>query len=227
MSRALLIGLAGAFVGLCGPADAQMCAGFASFARGPYQFFGTAGFNNNAKSFAGGFAFGGAGPFGEASIGTTNYDNIDGSSLLFGGGLGYQVTLGQKGIVHLCPTGSLAFASGPNNVDVFGDGSVVLDFSETDLSFGLELGVLASGSNQTQIIPVASLGFVSATAKASDDVSGGSQSDTQTFGVLGLGLGFVFNQVVTFRPSVAIPIGLDGATTSFVAALSVNFGKPR
>src|SRR5690242_21939923 len=87
MPRALLIALAGAFLGLCGPADAQMCAGFASFARGPYQVFGTAEFNNNAKSFAGGFAFGGAGPFGEASIGTTNYDNIDGSSLLFGGGL--------------------------------------------------------------------------------------------------------------------------------------------
>jgi len=218
--------LSGAFLGLCASADGQMCAGFASFAKGPYQVFGTAGFNDNAKSFAGGFGFGGAGPFGQVSIGTTNYDNIDGSSLLFGGGLGYQVILGQKGILHLCPTASLGFASGPNNLDVFGDGSVVLDLSETDLSFGLGLGVLASGSNQTQIIPVASLGFVSATAKASDDVSGASQSDTQTFGMLELGLGFVFNQVFTFRPTVAIPIGLDGGSTSFGATIGVNFGKP-
>lgn len=82
-----------------------MCAGFASFARGPYQVFGTAAFNNNAKSF---------------------------------------------GIVHLCPTASLGFASGPNNLDVFGDGSVVLDLSETDVSFGLELGVLASGSTSPE-----------------------------------------------------------------------------
>jgi hypothetical protein len=221
------MGLAGAFLGLCASADAQMCAGLASFTRGPYQVFGTAGFNDNAKSFAGGFGFGGAGPFGQISIGTTNYDNIDGSSLLLGAGGGYQATLGQKGIVHLCPTASLGIASGPNNLDVFGDGSVVLDLHETDLSFGLALGVLASGSNPTEIIPMASLAFVSATAKASDDVSGSSQSDTQTFGLLELGLGFVFNRVVSFRPHVAIPIGLNGASTSFGATMSVNFGKPR
>ena len=225
MPRALLMVLSAAFLGLCASADGQMCAGFASFAQGPYQVFGSAGFNNNAKSFGAGFGFGGAGPFGEVSIGTTSYDNIDGSSTLFGGGLGYQVTLGQKGIVHLCPTASLGFASGPNNLDVFGDGSVVLDLSETDLSFGLELGVLASGSNPTQIIPVVSLGFVNASAKASDDVSGTSQSNTQTFGTLELGLGFVFNHVVSFRPIVAIPIGLDGGVTSFGATVSVNFGK--
>ena len=227
MPRALLMVLSGALLGLCASADGQMCAGFASFAQGPYQVFGTAGLNNNAKSFAGGFGFGGAGPFGEVSVGTANYDNIDGSSLLFGGGLGYQVTLGQKGIVHLCPTASLGFLSGPNNLDVFGDGSVVLDLSETDVAFGLALGVLASGSNPTQIIPVASLGVVNASAKASDDVSGTSQSNTQTFGSLELGLGFVFNQVVSFRSNVAIPIGLDGGVTSFGATVSVNFGKPR
>src|SRR6266478_1091708 len=225
MPRALLTVLSGAFLGLCACADGQMCGGFASFKQGPYQVFGTAGFSNNAKSFAGGFGFGGAGPFGQVSIGTTSYDNFHGSSLLFGGGLGYQVKLGQKGILQLCPTASLVFLSGPNNFDVFGDGSVVVDLSGTDLSFGLALGVLASGSNQTQIIPVASLGFVSGTTKASDDVSGTSQSDTQTFGVLELGLGFVFNQVFSFRPNVAIPIALDGGVTSFGATISVNFGK--
>src|SRR5437762_1980907 len=150
MPRALLMVLSAAFLGLAASADGQMCAGFASFAHGPYQVFGSAGFNNNAKSFGAGFGFGGAGPFGEVSVGAANYDNIDGSSLLFGGGLGYQVTLGQTGIVHLCPSASLGFLSGPNNLDVFGDGSVVLDLSETDLSFGLELGVLASGSNPTR-----------------------------------------------------------------------------
>ena len=154
MPRALLMVLSAAFLGLSASADGQMCAGFASFAQGPYQVFGSAGFNNNAKSFGAGFGFGGAGPFGEISIGTTNYDNIDGSSTLFGAGLGYQVTLGQTGIVHLCPTASLGFASGPNNLDVFGDGSVVLDLSETDVSFGLELGVLASGRTQPRSSPL-------------------------------------------------------------------------
>src|SRR5438046_3799416 len=112
MPRALLMVLSAAFLGLSAPADGQMCAGFASFARGPYQVFGTAGFNNNAKSFGAGFGFGGAGPFGEVSIGTTSYDNIDGSSTLFGGGLGYQVTLGQRAIVLLCPLAFLRLQSG-------------------------------------------------------------------------------------------------------------------
>ena len=43
--------------------------------------------------------------------------------------------------------------------------------------------------------------------------------------MLELGLGFVFNHVVSFRPIVAIPIGLDGAVTSFGATVSVNFGR--
>src|SRR5438093_10726746 len=112
MPRALLMVLSAAFLCLSASADGQMCAGFASFAQGPYQVFGTAAFNNNAKSFGAGFGFGGAGPFGEVSLGTTNYDNIDGSSMLFGGGLGYQVTLRQTGIVHLWSSAYLWFLSG-------------------------------------------------------------------------------------------------------------------
>lgn len=170
-------------------------------------------------------SFGGTGAFGQVSIGTATYDNIDGSSLLFGAGAGYQIPLGQKRLAHLCPTASLGLASGPNNLDVFGDGSVVVDLSETDLSFGMSLGVLASQSPQAQIIPTGSISLVSATVKASDDVSGASDSQTETFGLLGFGIGFVFNQVITARPSVSIPVGLDGASTTFAATFSVNFGR--
>lgn len=227
MRRILLISPVMATLVLFGSADAQTCSGLASFAHGPWQVFGTAGFADNVKSFGGGLSFGGTGAFGQVNLGTASYDNVDGSSLLYGGGAGYQIPLGQKRLAHLCPTASIGLASGPNNVDVFGDGSLVLDLSETDLSFGVSLGVLASQSPQTQIIPTGSLSFVSATLKASDDVSGASDSQTETFGLLGLGIGFVFNQVVTVRPSVSIPFGLDGASTTFAATFSVNFGgKP-
>ncbi|SRR6266550_469074 len=227
MPRALLVVLSGVLLALSASASAQMCAGSASYAHRSFKVAGAAEFNHNAKSFTGALGFGGTGAFGEVGIGTTSYTNINGSSTTFGGGAGYQVTLGQKGNVQLCPTAGVAFLSGPNNVDVFGDGSVVLDFRETDLSFALTLGVEAARSGQTQIIPTVSIAFVSATAKVHDRVSGNSQSNGQTFGTLGLGLGFVINQTVTLRPMVSIPVGLDGASTVFGGTISVNFGSSR
>ncbi len=225
MAWRLLLVIVGGLAALPTAATGQVCSGFASFAPGPFQVFGSAAFNDKAKSFGGGFAFGGAGAFGQLSIGTTSVDNVDGSSFNFGGGAGYQISLDKRSVVHLCPIASVGFSSGPNDIDVFGDGSLVLDLSETDFEFGVALGAVASRSGQTQIIPAGSLALVSATFKAKDQVSGASDSQSETFGLLGLGLGFVFNQVFTLRPGVAIPFGLEGASTTFVVALSMNFGQ--
>jgi outer membrane autotransporter protein len=224
MAPRLLLVVVGALVALPSAVTGQVCSGVASFAQGPFQVVGSAAFNDEAKTFGGGLAFGGVGAFGQLSIGTTSFDNLEGSSFTFSGGGGYQFSLDERNIVHLCPIASVAFASGPNDIDVFGDGSLVLDLSETDFEFGVALGAVASRSGQTQIIPAGSLAFVSATLKAKDQVSGASDSQSETFGLLGLGLGFVFNRV-TVRPGVAIPFGLDGASTTFGVTLSVNFGQ--
>jgi len=225
MIRRLFLGIFATLALSPSLASGQVCSGFASFGQRPFQVFGAAGFNDNAKTFTGGFAFGGSGAFGQLGIGTTSFDEVDGSSFNFNGGAGYQVPLGQKGIVYLCPTASVAFASGPNDIDVFGDGSLVLDLNETDLAFGLALGVIASRSGQTQIIPAGSLSFVHATLKAKDQVSGASDSQSESFGMLALGLGFVFNQMFTLHPGVAIPFGVDGASTTFGLSFSANFGQ--
>jgi hypothetical protein len=225
MPRHQLLVLFGVLLGVPRIASSQVCSGQASFAHGAYQVFGSAVFNDDAKSFGGGFAFGGVGPFGQLNIGTTSYDGLDGSSLNLGAEAGYQVSLDKRGLFQLCPTAAFGFSSGPNNIDIFGDGSLVLDISQTEFSFGVGFGALASRSAQAQIIPTASVSFVSATLKASDDVSGQSESNSETFGVVGLGLGFVFNQVVSFHPGVAIPVGLEGASTTFGATVSVSFGR--
>jgi len=225
MARRLLLVIVGGLAVLPPAATAQVCSGFASFAQGPFQVIGSAAFNDQSKSFGGGFGFGGAGAFGQLSIGTTSFSDLDGSSFTFGAGAGYQLSLDKRKIVHLCPIASVAFASGPNDIDVFGDGSLVLDLNETDFEFGVALGAVASRSGQTQIIPAGSLAFVSATVKAKDQVSGASDSQSETFGLLSLGLGLVFNQVFTLRPAVAVPFGLDGASTTFGVTLSVTFGQ--
>jgi len=141
------------------------------------------------------------------------------------GAAGYQVALDKKGVLQLCPVATIDHGSGPNNVDYFGDGSVSLDFSETDLSFGVILGALPAMEGSTRIIPSAGLAVVSASGKVKDDVSGQTNSQSDTFELLNLGLGIVFNHTVTVRPGVQIPLGLDGASTTFGAIVSVNFGR--
>jgi hypothetical protein len=225
MPRWLALISVGAFLGLTAPAAAQVCSGLASFASGALQVSGTAQFNDQAKTFGGGFAFGGRGAFGQVGVGTTSYDAFDGSTFFFAGSAGYQVALDQKGVFHLCPMASIVHGSGPNNIDYFGDGSLILDFSQTDLSFGLGFGVLPAQVGSTRVIPTVSFSVVNATVTGKDDVSGQSDSQSETFELLGLGLGIVFNQVITVRPGVSIPMGLDGASTTFGAIVSVNFGR--
>lgn len=208
-----------------GQAAAQACTGYASFAEGSFQAGASGTFNDNGKTFGGGLAYGGVGPFGQFVVGTTSYDDMEGSTFSVGGGAGYQFKLDNKDIVQLCPLASVAFGSGPNDIDVFGDGSFVADLSETDFAIGLSLGVIAANSGETQVIPNASLSFASATVKVKDQVSGASDSETESYGRFGLGIGFVVSRVVTLQPGVSIPFGLDGASTSFNASVSVNFGK--
>jgi len=206
-------------------AVAQLCTGLGSFSDGPFQASATAAFNDNAKSFGGGFAFGRTGAFGSIGVGATSFDEFDGTGFNVSGGAGYQIALDRKGLVHLCPTGGVAFLSGPNDVDVFGDGSVVIDLSETDIFFGVDLGLVATQSGGTQIVPAGSLGFVSATVKGKDQVSGASDSQSESFGLLGLGIGFIFNKTVALHPRVSVPFGLEGASASFGLTLSINFGN--
>ena len=225
MSRSVAIVSAVFCLALAAPVTAQVCGGRASFASNPYQVAGGAEFGDNAKAFGGQFAFGGRGAFGEIGLSTTSYDNVDGSTMTFSGGAGYEMSLDKKGVFYLCPVAGIAFGSGPHDIDYYGDGSLVLDLSETDFNFGISVGAVASQTSTTRIIPTASIALVNASGKAKDQVSGTSASQSETYGSLGLGMGFLFNEVVSVRPGVAIPFGLDGASTSFSATVSINFGK--
>ncbi|MGH7608018.1 MAG: autotransporter outer membrane beta-barrel domain-containing protein, partial [Gemmatimonadales bacterium] len=201
-----------------------VCSGLASFADGAVQVLGAAAFNDDASTVGGALALGGSGAYGRFAMGSTTFDDLDRSSLYLVGNAGYQLSLDQNDMVYLCPTATVAFSSGPTNVDVFGDSSSVVDLSETDFAFGLTLGAIASRSGDTQIVPSASLSFAHGTVTTTDGMSGTSDSESESFGLLGLGIGFVFHRVVTFRPGLAVPLGIDGATTTFTVAVGMNFG---
>ena len=217
MLRAPTLGALGTLLISSGLA-AQICAGAASFEGRPIQLFGEGTFNNSAKSFVGSVRIGGKGAFGDLELGTTHVDAFNASSFDIGGGVAYQVKLDPKGSVQLCPAASVGFLIGPKNIQGTG-----IDYSETALAFGLGIGVLASRTEQIDIMPTASVVFENADAKLKDQ-TGATTSNSQSFGVIEFGLGFVFSKQVTLKPIVAIPVGLTGGNTSFSVALGISLG---
>jgi hypothetical protein len=213
MRRILLLSLALPLL-LGSKAAAQACTGMPSFSSGPMQITAGGSFADGTSSFGGTFGYGRpAGLYGKAALGTTSYDGLDGSSLDFGVGGGYQIPLQSSRKAELCPIASLSFGSGPN--DVLGSG---VDMSTRDFAFGAALGAQVGNSPQMQILPNASFQFANKRIEI-DDVAG-----SESYGLLTLGTGFVFNSRFSVNPSISIPMGLDGSDTYFGLAGAINFG---
>jgi hypothetical protein len=214
MRRILLLSLALPLL-LGSKAAAQACSGMPSFSSGPMQITAGGSFADGTSSFGGTFGYGRpAGLYGKAALGTTSYDGLDGSSLDFGVGGGYQIPLQSSRKAELCPIASLSFGSGPN--DVLGSG---VDMSTRNIAFGAALGAQVGNSPQMQILPNASFQFAN-TRLEIDDVAG-----SESYGLLTLGTGFVFNSRFSVNPSISIPVGLDGYDTSFGLSGAINFGQ--
>jgi hypothetical protein len=213
MRRILLLSLALPLL-LGSKAAAQACAGMPSFSSGPMQITAGGTFADGTSSLGGTFGYGQpAGLYGKAGIGTTSYDGLDGSSFDFGVGGGYQIPLQSSRKAELCPIASLSFGSGPN--DVIGTG----DVSSRNFAFGAALGAQVGNSPQMQILPNASFQF------ANTRVEMGDAAGSESYGLLTLGTGFVFNSRFSVNPSISIPMGLDGSDASFGLAGAINFGR--
>ena len=214
MRRILLLSLALPLL-LGSKAAAQACTGMPSFSSGPMQITAGGSFADGTSSFGGTFGYGRpAGLYGKAALGTTSYDGLDGSSLDFGVGGGYQIPLQSSRKAELCPIASLSFGSGPN--DVLGSGA---DMSTRNIAFGAALGAQVGNSPQMQILPNASFQFANKRI-AFDDVAG-----SESYGLLTLGTGFVFNSRFSLNPSISLPVGSDVYETSFGINGAINFGR--
>jgi hypothetical protein len=218
MRRVLLLSFALPFL-LGANAAAQTCVGMPSFSSGPMQIAGGGSFADGASSFGGTFGYGvPEGFYGKAGVGTTSYDGLDGSSFDFSAGGGYQIPLRASRTAELCPVANLAFGSGPD--DVLGTG---IDMSSRTLAFGAAVGAHVGSSPQMQILPNASFQFANTRLKVDDGTE--SDSASESYALLTLGTGFVFNSRFSLNPSVSIPVGADGSSTSFGLAGAINFGR--
>ncbi|MGH7580832.1 MAG: hypothetical protein ACREM9_11710 [Gemmatimonadales bacterium] len=218
MRRALLLSLALPFM-LGARAAAQSCTGMPSFSSGQMQATAGGSFADGASSFGGTFGYGmPKGVYGKAGLGTTSYDAFDGSSLDFSVGGGYQIPLQTSRTAELCPVASLSFASGPN--DVIGSG---VDMSSRTFALGAAVGALLGHNPQLQFVPNASFQF--ANTRVSMDDGTDSVSGSESYGLLTLGTGFVFNSRYSLSPSISIPMGLEGSDASFALAGAIHFGR--
>jgi hypothetical protein len=197
---------------------AQACLGMPSFASGPMQVAGGATFGDGATAFGGSFGYGApTGLYGKAGVGTTSYDGLDASSFDFGVSGGYQIKLKPSQKTEVCPVASLSFGSGPN--DVGGD----IDMSSRNISFGAAAGMSVGHNPRLMILPNASFQFANTRLEIESATLSGANSES--YGLLTLGTGFVFNSRFSVNPSISIPVGLSGSDAAFGLAGAINFGN--
>jgi hypothetical protein len=223
MRRSLVVSLAVLAI-VKSPAMAQTCQGMASFSAGKMQVAADGRFSSAVNSWGGQFSYGvPSGLYAGASLSTTSFDGIDQNSMGVGVNAGYEMKVGSKANgMSVCPVASLQLGMGPD------DKANDINSSSTDAHFGLALGKQMGATPQLRIIPTAGLGLQYSKAKVEDTSPGGTTLEaSDTYGLATLGLGLVFNQQISVRPSVDIPLGLDNSDATFGITVGYNFGSTR
>ncbi len=162
-----------------------------------------------------------SGLYAGADLSNTSIDNDGGSSLGIGAHAGYQMKLGRTQKLALCPVANLALGMGPD------DDAADINSSQTNANFGFALGTEMGATQQMRIIPTAGLGLQYSKFKVEDTGPGGRPLEaSETYGLARLGVGFVFNQQISVRPTVDIPVGSDLQNDpTFGVSVGYNFGS--
>jgi hypothetical protein len=221
MRRSLVVSLALLAI-VRAPAVAQTCQGLASYTAGQMQVAGTAQFGEFSNTWGGSFSYGvPSGVYGGLDLSTESFDNDGGSSLGVGAHAGYQMKLGRTGKMSLCPVARLALGMGPD------DEANDINASQTNVHFGLALGTEMGSTPRMRILPTAGLGLQYSKAKIEDTSPGGATVEaSETYGIARLGVGFVFNQQISVRPTIDIPLGSDLSNDPvFGLSVGYNFGS--
>jgi TonB family protein len=208
---AILVSLLGSTL-----AAAQRCRGFSPFQRRPVQVSISALLGQDSRSYDAGVTLGGSSVFGGLKVGAIDIDAFNAASSTLGGFVGFQNPPDKRGRVAWCLVADAEFARGPKDINGTG-----IDYSETDVSFGAEAGVVTTSTAQLEIVPTGSIALVNAATKLG---ASGTASNTTVFGIVGLGIGFLLGQQVSITPSVSRAIGVSGASTTLRVTISFRLG---
>ncbi|HEX4574692.1 MAG TPA: energy transducer TonB [Gemmatimonadales bacterium] len=177
------------------------------------------------RSYDAGVAFGTTGAFAELRRGAVDIDAFSASSSTVGGGVGYQIPLNGRGTVQLCPTADVEVGHGPNDINGTG-----LNYKETDASFGLAAGVIATDPAQRiQVVPTVAIAIATATSTLSEPLfpGWGAGPQSTSFGILRLGIGVGIRDEVSVTPYLSRGLGGSGATTAFGLTVRFTLGRSR
>lgn len=208
---------------------AQACLGAPSYRVAPLQLGVGASFTDGSKGAGVQVGLGERqGLFMNLGLSLNSYDGIDGSGTSVGGSLGYDVAItptpasgpAPSTSVSLCPIASIGYTKLPS----FSDGVSTYDAHELDAGGGVALGVSVTASPTVSVIPFGS--FTYNYGRATVSTTGyGSASASDSYGIADLGIGLLLNQRISLRPSVALPVGLDGANPIFNFAVGFQVGS--
>lgn len=172
-----------------------------------------ADFFDGGKSFSGGVTVGSQWLV-AANFGFTDFDETTVSQKSLSGGFGWEYQ-GESGLA-VCPQAQVRYGFG---MELGG-----ADLTSWILGPGISLGFETDLSDAISVIPTGSA-FVVYEDLTADLGVGGEFSESETYGVLSLGLGFVVNDRFSFGPSVGMPVGRDGGDTSFGLSTTVGMGN--
>lgn len=205
---------------LAAAAEAQVCEGQPGRAAGNFALGAAFSSGNDASQFSAGITGIGKAVYGGASVGSIDYDGFSGSTTTVGGAVGYQLAVGTTGRAQLCPVVTATLGFGPN--DIAGTG---IDASARSFTAGLAWGFRATESADLSMIPTFGASFARSSVTFTDGVDDLTESDT--YGQLSLGLGFVFARRFGITPAVMIPVGLEGADPMFALSARLALGGSR
>lgn len=181
----------------------------ASFPEGQSNFLGRLGGIGKSGAFAG------------LSVSYLSFDDADASAIGIGVDVGKELSLAPESAVRVCPIASAELLFGPN-LD-FGGGDEIKTNSFLG-SAGGAIGGVISASPGLSLVPFASLSLAYFNVRASFE--GESESESETGGVLTVGIGLSFSDRVIVRPTVSKPFGFDGDSDAVIGiGISLPIGR--
>lgn len=187
-------------------ARAQICAGFPSFAHGRFQIAAAANAMSGATAYGGRVSYGGSVAFVRVSAGGTSYSGVDGDSFDYGATLGMQYEGARRdrgGCIEL----SAMYARGPASVRTRSYGAA------------LSWGTARPASAHIAVLPAFTLALNAATAED------GNTSVADVSGTIIVGVGLGFDNRLTVRPIISVPVFTGTTSTAYGLVLSANLGR--
>jgi hypothetical protein len=209
--------------GLAPTARAQTCLGLPSFSTTPFQVSGRGTVNSASSLLAAGVAYGHSSRvFAGFEAGTRSVEALQGSSLDLGANLAYRIPLNHMGGLELCPGVSLGLEVGPNNT--FNSG---VDHSSRTISLGVTVGRAFRTSPALEVVPLAGL-FYAREQTHAESASGARLFEIQDdYALAQIGVGVIVSSDISIRPTMEVPLGLEGGDPAFGLAVGFNFGLSR